>query len=209
MSRAEFEKNVFVNCPFDEDYEPILQAILFCITWFGLKPRLATERNDAGEARLAKINSLIKNSKYSIHDLSRCQASKAGEFYRMNMPFELGLDFGCKVFSRGKLNSKTILVLEEKTHNYDIALSDLSGSDIESHNGKYDVAIRKVRNWLVGQDFKPRVGAAKIISDYEDFLEWYYEEQEKLGFNEDDILDYSTPELLDAMVKWLKLGKPI
>ena len=86
----DFDRSAFVNCPFDEDYGHILQAVLFCLVRFGLKPRIATERSDAGESRVNKIVNLIRSSKYSVHDLCRCQAQAKGEHYRLNMPFELG-----------------------------------------------------------------------------------------------------------------------
>ena len=137
-----------MNCPFDVKYEHILQAILFCLVRFGLKPRIATDRSDAGEARLDKILQLIESSRYSIHDLSRCQASERGEHYRLNMPFELGMDFACRRYGSGLLSTKVILILEEKRYRYQKAISDLAGSDIEAHGGKYETAVRKVRNWL-------------------------------------------------------------
>lgn len=93
-----FGSNVFVNCPFDDEYAPILQAILFCLVRFGLNPRIATERSDSGETRIEKILELVESSRFSIHDLSRCQAQATEEFYRLNMPFELGIDFGCRRF---------------------------------------------------------------------------------------------------------------
>lgn len=139
----EFERSAFVNCPFDEDYDPILRAVLFCLVRLGLRPRIATERSDVGEPRISKIVELIESSKYSIHDLSRCQAQEEGEYYRLNMPFELGLDFGCRRYGSGHLASKVILVLEEEPYRYQAAISDLAGSDIEAHNGDYEVAVRK------------------------------------------------------------------
>lgn len=72
-----FERAVFVNCPFDDDYAPLLEAALFCIVSFGFSPRLANERLEAGENRLDKIIEMIRESKYSIHDLSRCKAKEA------------------------------------------------------------------------------------------------------------------------------------
>src|SRR5438552_15771037 len=44
---ADFDRSVFINCPFDKQFEPIMQAMLFCIVYLGLKPRIARERNDA------------------------------------------------------------------------------------------------------------------------------------------------------------------
>lgn len=114
MAEDAFEKSVFINCPFDKDYEPILQAILFCVIFLGFEPRIATENSDSGSIRLEKIRDLIENSKFSIHDLSRCQAKKKGEHFRLNMPFELGVDYGCRQYLGNGRNEKKLLILEEK-----------------------------------------------------------------------------------------------
>lgn len=208
MIHPNFDQNVFVNCPFDVEYEPLLQAILFCLVRFSLNPRIVTERSDAGESRLDKINELILSSKYSVHDLSRCQARIVGEHYRLNMPFELGLDFGCKRFSGEPFSDKSILILEEQQYRYQAALSDIAGSDIEAHSGDYAKAVRKVRNWLSGHGGFERIGAAKILAEYEDFQEWYYERQLEAGFSDEDVLDASTAELLAAMIEWREIGGP-
>lgn len=208
MADENFERNVFVNCPFDADYEPLLQAILFCLVRFGLLPRIATERDNAGEARLAKIKGLIEASRYSIHDLSRCQSREAGEYARLNMPFELGLDFGCRSYSGAPYDQKRILILEEQPYRYQAALSDIAGSDISVHQGDYILAIRKVRNWLVGMGDFDNIGAAKVVGEYEDFQEWFFERQLAAGASEDDIIDTPTSELLQAMKDWVAAGRP-
>ena len=87
----DFGRNVIVNCPFDDAYRPLLRPILFVTLYLGLKPRIALESLDSGRPRIEKIIALIEQSKYAIHDLSRMQAERAGEYYRLNMPFELGL----------------------------------------------------------------------------------------------------------------------
>ena len=198
----DFDRSAFVNCPFDEDYDHILQAVLFCLVRFGLRPRIATERSDAGQPRVAKILDLIRSSRYSVHDLSRCQAQEKGEFYRLNMPFELGLDFGCRHYGGGRLATKVILVLEERRYRYQVAISDLAGSDIEAHHGDYQLAVRRVRNWLAGMPGFELIGAARVLADYEEFQEWHYTRQRELGSSEEDIQDYSTAQLLRAMSVW-------
>jgi hypothetical protein len=89
-----FAKNVFVNCPFDRDFYPLLRPLLFTIIYLGLKPRIALEDVDSGQSRIDKIVDLIASSKYAIHDISRIEAQKAGDLFRLNMPFELGIDVG-------------------------------------------------------------------------------------------------------------------
>lgn len=200
---------VFINCPLDEDYEPILQAILFCVVYLGFQPRLSTESGDSGQIRLDKIRRLIEGSKYSIHDLSRCQARAKGEYFRLNMPFELGIDYGCKQYFGSGREDKKILILEQKKYRYQAAISDLSGCDIEAHSGNFQNAVRKVRNWFVSEAGITADGATRIIGVYTDFQEWYYEQQLEAGFSDEDIQDYPTRELLDAMKRWVAEGKPI
>lgn len=204
----DFDRNVFVNCPFDREFQHILKAILFCLVRFGLKPRIATESSNAGVSRIDKITDLIRESRYSVHDLSRCQALVVGEHYRMNMPFELGMDFGCCRYGGAPMQSKKILILEEQPYRYQAAISDLAGVDIEPHEGNYRFAVRNVRNWLSGMAGFRTIGTHKILNEYEDFQEWYGAKQRSSGFSEDDMDHVPVPELLQAMFVWMEAGHP-
>ena len=73
---ANFERNVFINCPFDEPYEPLFNAIVFAVHETGFRPRCALEANNAGQFRLNKIMDIISECKYSIHDLSRTELDR-------------------------------------------------------------------------------------------------------------------------------------
>ena len=57
-----YNKNVFINCPFDDKYFDILQALVFCITYFGFIPRISLESSDSVKPRLEKIVELIYDS---------------------------------------------------------------------------------------------------------------------------------------------------
>ena len=145
MSQEVFEKSIFLNCPFDKEFEPILQAIAFAVLYMGYRPRIALETQNSAELRLNRIRSMIEECKFSIHDLSRSQAKRKGEYYRLNMPFELGLDYGCRHYMAGR-QEKIILVLEEKPYRYQAALSDLAGCDIQAHGNEPERAVRVVRH---------------------------------------------------------------
>jgi hypothetical protein len=67
----DFNKNVFINYPFDSEYDPLLQPILFTILYFGLTPQIASQIVDSGEQRITKILSLILKSKFSISFLNQ------------------------------------------------------------------------------------------------------------------------------------------
>jgi len=110
-SDLDFSRNVFINCPFDSEYIPLLRPLLFTVLFLNFNPRIASERFDSGEARINKICELIKCSRYSIQDISRIRSKKRGEYYRLNMPLELGIDIGCRLANEGVLQSKTCLIL--------------------------------------------------------------------------------------------------
>ena len=203
-----FERSVFVNCPFDDKFSPLLQAIAFCIVDLGFYPRIAPENSDNSANRLERIVELIRGSKFGIHDLSRCKADAAGEYARLNMPFELGIDHGCARFGSGHVTDKAILILEETRYDYQKGLSDIAGWDIEAHEGDYIKAVRIVRNWLVRQAGAEPIGPARIQGDYVTFQEWYWERELDRGSSEEDILDYPTVHMLDAMHDWFDAGKP-
>lgn len=203
-----FNRSVFINCPFDDDFAPILQAIAFCVVYLGFHPRLAPENADNAAARLDRIVELIRGSKYGIHDLTRCKSSEPAEFARMNMPFELGLDHACRRFGAGDLSDKRILILEHTRYDYQKALSDISGWDIQSHGGDHEKAVRRVRSWLIAQAGAPAVGAALIQGKYIAFQEWYWEKELAAGSSEEDIKEYPTAELVQAMHDWMHAGQP-
>ncbi|HEX9161516.1 MAG TPA: hypothetical protein VF980_07380 [Thermoanaerobaculia bacterium] len=91
MAAAEYERNVFINCPFDNAYAPIFEAIVFAVHDAGFRPKCAREKLDSSQIRVHKIADLISQSRYSIHDLSRTELDEASELPRFNMPFELGM----------------------------------------------------------------------------------------------------------------------
>jgi hypothetical protein len=124
------------------------------------------------------------------------------------MPFELGIDYGCRMYFGSGRDAKSTLILEEQRYRYQASISDISGFDIEAHGGDFLVAVRKVRNWLVSEARIRAPGAKRIVDAYADFQEWYYERQLASGFSEEDIQDYPTIELMTAMQEWVDAGKP-
>ena len=132
-AESTFEKSVFINCPYDESYIALFRPLIFTVRWLGLNPRVALERADSGEARLEKIKHIIRESRWGIHDLSRCRATLQGEAYRMNMPLELGLDLGARCYGGPRLRTKRHLILEENPSDCHKAISDISGNDAKAH----------------------------------------------------------------------------
>lgn len=198
-----FETNVFINCPFDDRYLPLLRPLLFTVIYLGLKPRIALEAIDSGELRLTKIIALVRDSKFSIHDLSRSEAATAGELYRLNMPFELGVDFGCRLFGRPRHREKRTLVLEAKPHRYKASVSDLSGADVECHHDEPYKVIGVVRNWLKNACLTTAVGPASISASFTDFMAQNFDALVELGFSAQDVEALPVGELIERMEAWV------
>jgi len=67
------EYGVFVNCPFDESYRSIFEAIVFAIHDCGYVARCSLEVSDASQVRIEKIAADIAACKFGIHDISRTE----------------------------------------------------------------------------------------------------------------------------------------
>ena len=209
MPDETFAKNVFVNCPLDKAYVPLLKPLLYVLVALGYSPRLATERADSAEQRISKITELIGECKYSIHDLSRIQAEEKGQLARMNMPFELGVDYGCRCFAEEPYHTKQFLILETEKYRYMRALSDLNGVDIQAHDDDAPTLIRRVRNWLRTATGRKDLSAPTALwYDYGDFNAYLYSELSAQGFSDSDIDELPVVEYLDYVNRWLAMQPP-
>ncbi len=200
--RRNYQKNVFINCPFDKEYYSLLRPMIFTLIYLGFTPRIALERFDSGEARIHKIIEIIKECKFGIHDLSRLKSKTQGEFYRLNMPFELGLDMGAKIFCN-KFKDKRYLILEKEPFRYQAALSDLSNSDIKTHKNDARTLIRKLRNWFSENGVQNIESATAIWYKFNDFMSDFYESRKKQNFSDEDIYEIPIPEYVNSIKKWL------
>lgn len=144
-----FTKSVFINCPFDKTFiNDLLKPMIYVIIKNGFAPRLSLEVSDSGQARLEKITSIIKGCKYSIHDLSIVKSNKRNEFARMNMPFELGIDYGLRKSGNSVLNTKQFLILEATKYDYMKAISDINGFDIKVHGNDTEKIFDCLYSWF-------------------------------------------------------------
>jgi hypothetical protein len=145
---ANYSKNVFINCPFDDEYQPLFNAMVFAVYDMGFRPKSAKDESNAGNTRFNKIQDLIEACKYSIHDISRVEIDINTGLPRFNMPMELGLDLGCKRYGKPYHQEKVLLVLDIERFRYRNFISDIAGQDIEAHGTDEREVIKAVRNWL-------------------------------------------------------------
>jgi len=165
----DYDKNVFINCPFDDSYRPLFRALIFAIFEFGLRPRCALEVSDAGEARIEKIARIVKDCRWGIHDISHTDLN-TNNLPRFNMPLELGLFLGAKRWGPGQ-RTKSCLILDREKYRYREFISDIAGQDIFAHANDPSKAIKAVRDWLSDSraGIAPPPGAPAINKRYRKF----------------------------------------
>ena len=211
-----YHKNVFINCPFDDKYFDLLQTLIFTIIYYGFIPRISLENSDSGQSRLEKIVQLIFESKYAIHDLSSLQSQSANEYYRLNMPFELGIDYGLRKFNP-QFSDKRSLILETDRYDYMKAISDINGFDIKNHRDIPVKLVECVRAWFAETVKLTNLNASdKVYSDFLDFntvlfqqkmikylLEHNSTQAEK--FAKKEIEEMTIPEYMIEIENWIKI----
>jgi hypothetical protein len=147
MKAPGYNDSVFINCPFDDEYKPILWAVIYTVYRCGFYPMTALDEDDGTDYRLDKIVRMIKMCRYGIHDLSRIEVNVNG-YPRFNMPFELGVFFGAKRLGGAEHRTKNAMVLENVKYSAQQMISDLNGVDPRAHNNDPYTAMQKVREWL-------------------------------------------------------------
>lgn len=161
---------MFVNCPFDAPFRPLLDGIVFTLMFCGFTVRNALELRDSGDLRLSKIMRLIENCRFSVHDISRVELDDASGLPRFNMPIELGIALGMKHLGRAKLRDHMLLVLDTERYRYQRFASDLAGVDIAAHGGRLADVVGEVRAFLAPHASSHLPGAAAILDGHAAFL---------------------------------------
>ncbi len=204
MAVAPYDFNVFVNCPFDKDYAPLFDAIVFAIHDCGFVARCAMEVDDSAQVRIDKLFDIIAECRYGIHDVSRTELDTTNGLPRFNMPLELGVFLGARRFGSGKQRGKACLVLDRERYRYQKFCSDIAGQDIKSHDGNVRKAVRVVRDWLRSAPAAKEVrlpSGKKIFERYESFLSDLPRLCDELDLDKNELIynDYTT-----LVVEWLR-----
>jgi hypothetical protein len=161
--------SVFINCPFDTEFKPCFEALIFTVLASGYRVRCALEDSNSGDIRFDKLCRLIEACDKSIHDLSRVELNPSG-LPRFNMPFEFGLFLGAHRFGGKRHKSKTALAMVAAPYKLPIYLSDIAGNDPAAHGDDPTEVIRIVRKFLhVRPDGNQLPGAAHIRDTFAQF----------------------------------------
>lgn len=196
---------VFINCPFDDLYLSLLRYMIYTVIYLKGEPILAINDSDCSTKRMDKIEKLIIESDFSIHDLSRIRSSKKNEYSRFNMPFELGLDYGINKVSK---KDKKYLVLENEKYSYQKGLSDYSGFDLYAHHNDPDTLVKIIRDWFVNNRIvsSDTPGANKIYLDYFDCWTFIYESLIEKGYSDKETSNIPINEFIDLVKAWKKIS---
>jgi len=157
--------SVFINCPFDQEYECLFRGVVFATLACGFWPRSALETGTASVGRLERIKHALVHSKYSIHDLSRCRGEALGNFARFNMPLELGIAMGLNFAEPLNLNKHDWLPLVPEGHAYVGYISDLAGFDPLKHDQTIESLVSAVMSWLATRADAPETPAPSAVLD--------------------------------------------
>ncbi len=139
-------KSVFIDCPFDDEYSALFDAIVFATVCCGFIPRSALESGTVSDPRLTRIIRAMSSCRYSIHDLSRCTGEGSDNFARFNMPLELGMAMALRFMDPA--SEHDWLVLVPNGHSYNRFASDLSAFDPATHDGSPSSVVVAVMSWL-------------------------------------------------------------
>lgn len=158
------EKSVFINCPFDEAFTPLFDAIVFATVCCGFAPRCALESGTVAEPRMERITRALFASKYSIHDLSRSKGEGEEGWARFNMPLELGIALARRHMTRGRRNQQhDWLLLVSNDRKYMRFVSDLAGFDPAMYDGTVETLVPKIVSWLVSRPDAIRTPTPKAV----------------------------------------------
>ena len=199
-----FERCVFLNVPFDQDYLHLLHAILFAIHDCGFIARIAVEDTGSNETRLDKIARIIRESRLSIHDISRVEITVTSPLPRFNMPFECGLALGAIRY--GSQRDRDFLLMTAEPFQDKRTLSDVAGQDSKAHGGDAKTAVSAVRAFLSAktQPGERTRGADAIWTRFGAFTGSLPQIAQKLQLTGAEIQSFDyLRDWMQAMARWL------
>jgi hypothetical protein len=138
-ARNERIQSVFLNIPYDAQFENLYLAYIAGLTQLGLKINVTLAVPNQG--RLERIIRLIEDSDVSIHDLSRIELSSG--IPRFNMPLELGLALYRSHATKGW---HRVFVFEKTAYRAQRSTSDINGIDLQIHRGTPKGVMVGLRN---------------------------------------------------------------
>ena len=202
MPTSVYNDNVFINCPFDDEYKTLFNAMVFAIHDCGFVAHSAQEIEDGSQVRIDKIYRIIAECRYGIHDLSRTELDEETCLPRFNMPLELGVFLGAKRYGNENQQRKNCLILDKERYRYQKFISDISGQDIKSHDNNTKEVIHLVRDWLSHASKRTLIPSGSSIWDH--YQEFQSDLPRMIQANELDLDRLTFRDYVTLLSSWLK-----
>lgn len=195
------ENNVFINCPFDEEYQELWVASVFAVVACGFNARCALEVDNGGQPRIEKLLDIIRDCKFGIHDISRIELDPVNNLPRFNMPLELGLFLGAKCFGGADQGEKVQMIQDSEKFRYQKFISDLAGMDMKAHANNPRKVIANIHSVLKTSTKRTTIPAKKRLHvSYDGFRTALPELLDQEDLDLDEIL---FAELENLIIAWV------
>ncbi len=163
---------VFLNYPFDEDFQSMADAMSFSVVAAGMIPVCAKDLSVPDRPRLDMLMEAINHCQYSAHDFSRFTGEGARNLARMNMPLEMGIALYHALNTQRHEHRCAFFVPTE--HDYHAFASDLSGLDPLCHVNNDDRLVNQMYEWLrsvvdMSYGFFNSIPTVKVLQKYKRF----------------------------------------
>lgn len=166
MGRSSRAGTAFINLAYVDSNVELYLGLLAGLAGFGLAP-VAAMHDPGSDPQLSRIYRLIEESVISFHDLSYLSLDPPSpRTPRFNMPFELGLAVAVALSANRR---HRWFLLEKVPHRAAKSLSDISGTNVQIHDGRAPSVLKAVSNALARHD--PRPTLQQLSAVYDDVAE--------------------------------------
>ncbi len=199
-------RDVFINCPFDDEFAPGFRALVFSVIACGFRARCAREIDDAAETRIDKIYRIIEQCRFGIHDISKTELDKKSRLPRFNMPLELGIFLGAKRYGADGQKMKRCVILDKQQYRFQKFISDIAGMDIKAHNDDPRLMVKCIRDFLATASKRKTIPTSiQIAESYDSFLKAL---PELARLSSLDLKDVLFPDFERLVIAWVDQNSP-
>ena len=160
MGRSSQAGTAFINLAYVNSNAELYLGLLAGLAGFGLAP-VAAMHDPGSDPQLSRIYRLIEESVISFHDLSYVSLDPPSpRTPRFNMPFELGLAVAVAMSANRR---HRWFLLEKVPHRAAKSLSDISGTNVQIHDGLASSVLKAVSNALARHHPRPTLQQLSAI----------------------------------------------
>ncbi len=152
---------VFLNYPFDDDFQLLADAMSFAVVASGMLPVCAKDLSVPDRPRLDTLVDAIRQCHYSAHDFTRFTGEGTQNMSRMNMPVEMGMAVFYAITTQR--NEHRCAFFVSTPHDYHVFASDLSGLDPMCHQSDDERLLSQMYEWLRGIVPSPLFNSQPVV----------------------------------------------